>query len=89
MSDDMRSQIKSEITKLLHEYRMNSLKEKGVTDFTDVDKVIKAIYSCVKHPLVREGYLQAVSNNYPDIQAYKDILKYVTYDRTKRDITTC
>ena len=76
---DIQSQIKSEIAKLLQEFRMNRLKEKGVTDFTDVDKVIKAIYSCAKHSLVREGYLQVVSNNYPDVQAYKDILKYVTF----------
>ena len=65
---------------------MENLKEKGVTDFTDAKKVIEAIYLCDDHPLVRESYLKQVSYNYPDAQAYKDILKNVTSGHSKQNL---
>ena len=84
-----RLQTKSEIAKLLQGFRMYRLKEKGVTDFTDVDRVIRAIHSCVKNSYVRESYLQLVSDNYPDVQAYKYILKYVTFSDIMKSDVTC
>lgn len=79
--------IKSEITKLLYQFRITRLENIGITDFTDVDKVIRAIYLRANCSVLREGYLQAVSNRYPDIQAYKDILKYVSFDHMGQDKT--
>lgn len=72
-----RLQIESGDADIVWWYRMNNLEGKGVTDFTDVNKVIEAIYLCGEHPLVRESYLKQVSYNYPDVQAYKDLLKNV------------
>lgn len=83
-----RSYIKPEITKLLQEFRMNRLKVKGVTDFTNVKQVSKAVNSCARHPHVRGDYLQTVSNNYPGVQTYEDTrhktfiqcVTYITHD---------